>query len=253
VSALSKRLATTLAVLDEIAQDLRDELAKIEGEEQLIESASLRSDVEDGAESSREGARQPKPEKMLSDTELQNIFEEVMGRSLNASPTERRRVRRGLAQNGIGDRDSYTSALGMVRGSAELVFMDEPALLPDIDYLLAAEKAPNETAVEQSLRRRSKNFVDKIEQSRAFYDTYMSGEIFVGTAVRVKPRYALVQLSSGDTATLSVRHIEGTSSNHLNMEDFVSPGDSLQVEVVNSDFAQGRIEVRPVGELQAKG
>lgn len=247
VSALSKRLATTLAVLDEIAQDLRDELAKIEGEALL--EVSEAHDAEEPVQISVSSSDRVQP---MQDSAMREAFEDVMGRSLNASPAERRHVRRVLADKGICDRDSLAIALSMVRTAAEQAFLDQPALLPDIDYLFAAEKAPNAAAIEQSLAHRSRNFVDKIEHSRQFYDKYSPGEIYVGTAVRVKPRYALIQLSTGDTGTLSVRHIERASRDHLNLEDFVAPGDTLQVEVVNSDFAQSRIELRPLDDLQSR-
>ncbi|MGV9865684.1 GTP pyrophosphokinase [Rhodococcus koreensis] len=239
VTALSKRLATTLAVLDEIAQDLRDELAKIEGEE--------RKGGADGAEVPSEAA--PSPRTLLHDDVLMETFEDIMGRSLGLNAGDRQRARRSLAVHEIQDRDSLAAALVMVRNASEAAHEETGGFLHDADYLAAAEKAPNEAAVKQSLLDRSRNFNEKLERSRVFYDQYTAGEVFVGTAVRVKPRYALIQLSTGDTATMSVRHIEGTTPTHLDMEDYVTPGASLQVEVVNSDFVKNRIEVRPVIDL----
>src|SRR5262249_47864668 len=72
IKVLSKRLATTLAVLDEIAQDLRNELVKSEGTESQID---VGADTLVRAEAGAEGVK----------GELQDAAEEVSAREAQFS------------------------------------------------------------------------------------------------------------------------------------------------------------------------
>ncbi|WNV76715.1 hypothetical protein [Geodermatophilus sp. DSM 44513] len=235
VTTLSKRLATALAVLDEIAQDLRDELAKIEDE--------VAQPVEIHKPTPGTGAR-------TNGKLLRAVFAEVMGRELAVANPELERARSLFGAAPLLNRDQVWAAISGTRDLSSSVFAKHPVLVPDSEFLFAAAAWPlGPNAVEGRLTDVATRLEARIDEMHEFEELYAAGHTHVGTVVRVKPRYSLVQLTSGDTATMSARHIEAGGTSYVNLEDYVSPGSTIRVEVVNADADRRRIEVRPADGL----
>jgi hypothetical protein len=243
VTSLSKRLATALAVLDEIAQDLRDELEKIE-----IDAASQYA-LDEGPTEDR--AARPVPKPILSIDTLRDVFEEVVGRAMNLSAPEEEMIQKSFSSARLTNRAVVREALMAASKAMRDSYLEHPVQLNDLDMLYSAVKYADDEAcaVVDEVVRLAEVKEQKIDSLHQFEDTYSSGEVFMGTLVRVAPRYTLVQLSTGDTAILSARHLEQGNAARVDLEDYVSPGDSIRVEVVNINPQEGRIEVRPVTDI----
>ncbi|HET6355406.1 hypothetical protein [Streptomyces sp.] len=234
VSALSKRLATALAVLDEIAQDLRDELNK-------IETAGDGSEVEESAVQQKPG---PLPKAWLKQGLLLGVFRDLTGRNLHLSAAQYEHLLRKFTQAQLADatvvREAIDASLSVSRG----VFEEFPVHLTDLELLLAAtEHKQGEHAVRRALRDQAAQKQERLHQHREFEDMYQPGSLHIGTALRVTKRYAIIQLQAGHTAILSARHLE-SGKRHVNLEAVVQPGDSVRVEVIHATAEDGRIEVR---------
>lgn len=241
VETLSKRLATALAVLDEIAQDLRDELEKIETEP-IAEKVDAKKPEGEGS--------QPVPRATLRLDVLAEAFEEVLDRPLSLPRERSDRIRKQLAGVGLDTREKLEVALEAARTASVEVFRQFPVPLSDEDILQACvDREATGDLIRDVLEKVASRKESQLELLRRFEDEYVPGSIFIGTAIRVTPRYALVQLQSGQSGILSARHLEQHIHEYVDLEDYVSPGDSIRVEVVNSHAADKRIEVRPADTL----
>lgn len=246
VSSLSKRLATTLAVLDEIAQDLRDELEKIENEAAISPESELHNDGNADGEQTAPGER-------TSIAMVREVFEETVGRPLAITRNQEKSIIQHYSSARLIDRTAVKDALVLTRRTTVDVFARHPVQLSDYDILEIAKEYPRGSErVTKAAMQRAAAKEEHIDTLRKFEDDYAPGEVFVGTLVRVTPRYGLLQLQSGDTAILSARHIEAGSNAHINLENYTSPGESLRVEVVNADARERRIEVRPADRLEVR-
>lgn len=236
VSVLSKRLATALAVLDEIAQDLRDELNKIE---QGAPAEVVVDETKDRAKPS------------LSATDIEDAFADVMGRILTQNRGALQSVGRRLVKSGIADIDELRRLLERVKVAARAEFSEHGRLMTDSEILNAAVKAATDTrdtsiAVRQVLD-------DRVEQElllAAFGEKYAPGTTHMGTIVRVAPRYAIAQLDAGAQALVSARHLE-VGRLRVDLRDRFGPGDTVRLIVVRVDPGSTRIEVRPAS-LESK-
>ncbi|MBE1463809.1 hypothetical protein [Kibdelosporangium phytohabitans] len=243
VTSLSKRLATALAVLDEIAQDLRDELEKIEV------GTTSQYPLDETAADGR--ATRPVPKPRVSIDMLREVFEEVIGRTMNLTSSEEEAIQKSFSLAGLTDRSHVLNSLIAASKATREAFVLHPVQLSDSDMLSAASKYSEheDRAVANEVSRLAAVKEERISSLQEFEDTYAPGEVFIGTLVRVASRYALVQLSTGETAVLSVRHLEQGKPTRVDLEDVISPGESIRVEVVNVSPQEHRIEVRPVTDI----
>ncbi|WP_229843652.1 hypothetical protein, partial [Streptomyces chryseus] len=231
---VANALATALAVLDEIAQDLRDELNK-------IETAGDGSEAEDTPVPPKSG---PLPKAWLQQRVLAEAFHHATNRNLHLSAAQYEQVLRKFTQaqltEAVAVRVAIEAALNLSRG----VFEEFPVHLTDLELLLAAtEQQLGEEAVGQTLRDQAAQKQSQLHQHREFEDMYQAGSLHIGTALRVSKRYAIVQLAAGHTAILSARHLE-SGKRQVNLENVIQPGDSVRVEVVHAAAQENRIEVR---------
>ncbi len=226
VSALSKRLATALAVLDEIAQDLRDELNKIETEFDGNESGE-----EAPSQEAKEG---PLPKAWLKETVLKDSFHAATGRNLHLKPSQYEYILRRFTQSQVIVADDVQEAISLALALSRDVFVEFPVPLTDLELLLAAIEYKNGgEAIRSVLVDQARKTQDRLHQQREFEEMYQDGTMHIGTALRVTRRYAIVQLQSGDTAILSARHLE-VGRRQVNLETIIQPGDSVRVEVVHA-------------------
>lgn len=247
VSALSKRLATALAVLDEIAQDLRDELNKIETE----------PDGNEPADSSPQQAQEtPLPKAWLKQTVLDDCFQETTGRTLHLTPSQYEYVLRRFTQNKVTVANDVRAAIEGALASSREVFIEFPVPLTDLELLLAAvEYVQGGEAIRAALIDQASKKQDRLHQQRVFEERYQAGSMHIGTALRVTRRYAIFQFQSGETGILSARHLEA-GRRQVNLESIIQPGDSVRVEVVHAVAQEKRIEVRSnelLGRVAADG
>lgn len=245
VASLSKRLATTLAVLDEIAQDLRDELEKIESDPAVVAAD------DETQESIANNDDRPVPQPLFKKGVLAEVFEHVMERPLSIASNIEDRYRREFAKSRVINKKQLEFALTAARRATEGAFQEFPFVYDDVDILDGATVYGTEgdDGVLSKIRELGRRKANQVRLWTTFEDMYAPGCVYVGTVIRVTPRYALLQLPSGDSGILSARHLEQGTAAQANLEHFVAPGDSVRIEVVNGDAKEQRIEVRPLDKF----
>lgn len=222
VSSLSKRLATALAVLDEIAQDLRDELNKIE-KESVAEAV--------------QATAAPKPKPKLQTSRIREIFLAVTGREL---VLDEALLRDALASVQMPESELRQRIVEADR-DARAIFDEQGVLLGDADLLRAACNPEGSRLRLDALVREQ---VAKEEADAVFLTQFAQGAVLLGTLIRVANRYAIVQFQDGGQGILSARHYE-EGRTRVNLQDVLQPGETVRVEVVNADLGTRRVEVRP--------
>lgn len=232
VSKLSTRLATTLAVLDEIAQDLRDEL---EGFAAMASSSSPTSDSKGEAIAA-------------TSLPLSRLFERVFGRILTLSDRKRDEIETD-AISYRGSEDDLLAALGVVRQTWKEVSKTRPVPIPDGDLLSIALRTDGDAAtIRQRLESLAQNLIQAIEKRQKFLDEYPVGQELLGTVTQVNRSFALVRLPGGATGILSNRNLSWLPRS-ASMNRFFLPGDTVRAIVVNREPEGERLEITITDEL----
>lgn len=227
VSSLSKRLATALAVLDEIAQDLRDELNKLEK----------------GSESESAPSEDKNPLQSELELELREAFADVYGRQLAASPAEILDLLQALAQQSSDSRLGIRDLLSTTREAEKVAYAEHHVILGDGQLLAAASRIASGNNAQAVLTNASAAEAALVARQVAFSDTYRPGSEHMATVIRATPRYCIVRLGEGADAIVSARHLE-PGRERVRMDDLISPGDTIRVRIVNVDASRSRIEAR---------
>lgn len=234
VASLSKRLATALAVLDEIAQDLRDELNKIEK----------------GQSSSGEGREEspdlPVPVSRADPRSVALAYQSVFGRVLNVPRSQIEAMAKDIASTPFADRDALVGLFAEVRKEVERAYDSGGVLLGDSRILAIANTTVSQRLPVGGLVTRSiEEETSRVQQDADFAEKYAQGSFHMATVVRVTPRYAIGQIDRDAQAIVSVRHLEEGQS-RLSLEDFLEPGETIRIQVVNVSVPIRRIEARPI-------
>ncbi len=231
VGALSKRLATALAVLDEIAQDLRDELNKIENASPI--------EVDDSAQNGGESGSR------VSTADLEETFTAVFGRVLAIRHDVSGSYVRQIERHGVRDRESLRRLLDDVRTAMRDSFPEYKLIFTDGEILNAALTAslPSKSAAD-GVRELIEERMDRELQLAALSERFPTGSVQLATVVRVTPRYAIAQLTDGHQAVVSARHLESGTA-RVDLRDEYAPGQAIVVQIVNMDPGTGRIEAKP--------
>jgi Region found in RelA / SpoT proteins len=230
IRVLSKRLATALTVLDEIAQDLRDELNKIE-KGASPETAPVATTA---APTPRRGVR----------IDLSKTFQEVFDRPLSASQLSIRDLNDVIAANGGISSKQLTQLLTEARAAARTEFRRSNRYISDGEILEVVSIALAEgKAVEAVLETEERQRLDEAEKKAQFDELYAPGTIHLATVVRLTPRYVVAKLPDGSNAVISARSFEG-GRKRINLEDFIAPGATIQIQVVRPEYEKRRVEGR---------
>lgn len=235
VSSLSKRLATALAVLDEIAQDLRDELNKIEKGYAAIADSLIGTEDE-----SIETGAYPDSNK------LNDLFINIFGRPLNISKREIEQLEIELTRRDYSSIEKIETVFESVRKAVETSTAKTGVLMSDSKILTAIITVVRENSnADETTLRIAETEAHRLDELTRFLDAYVPGSVHMATITRVTPRYAIGQLGGTAQAILSVRHLEHGNS-RISLEDFISPGETVRIEVISADPAERRIEARPI-------
>lgn len=235
VAKLSTRLATTLAVLDEIAQDLRDEL------ERFAAASATANEVPEGGTDPISVTTLP----------LANLFETVFGRNLILSERSRHKVEAASTEYRGNDAD-LTAALTAVRQVWREFSKTRPVPISDGDLLnIALRTGGNVELIKQRLELITQHLLQAIERRQRFLDDYPVGQELLGSVTQVNRTFALVRLPGGATGILSNRNLtwlpKGASLNR-----FLLPGDTVRAIVVNRDPEGERLEITVIDPLSEK-
>ena len=231
VAKLSTRLATTMAVLDEIAQDLRDELERF---------AAASTPLELNAQTTEQvvGATLP----------IGSLFESVYGRNLVLTDRKRQEIE-SAAIKFPGSEIDLTSALRLVRQTWRELAKSRPVPISDGDLVLVAlQCSANAEQIKERLDVIAANLVHTIERRQEFLDDYPVGQELLGSVTQVSRTFALVRLPGGATGILSHRNLSWLHRG-VSLNRYLLPGDTVRALVVNRDPEGERVEMTIADEL----
>lgn len=274
VRVLSKRLATTLAVLDEIAQDLRNELNKVElievtegvGAERVASTAkeeateqlpvpdtsAVKERAGDGATLPESGeAERRESAEPLSRDDLVHAFEQALGRVPTISDDAVATILKELEAAGVSRAEELVVALTESRTTVQqldeqlgsqyqLYITDFGRLLGAVRFRESVEKGA--AWVKEMLEEEAEKRVAK----EKFKEAYPPGREALGTVVYVGWEYALIQLPEGDTGILHVTHMKARPEEYVVVSDVVRTGDAVRVRILSANPDKRRIELELV-------
>jgi acyl dehydratase len=259
IVVLSKRLANTLAVLDEIAQDIRNELDKLETEHAasvpLPEPASTTQPVALQPEAvtaftAEETAARLESVLLLSPLSLtvpaiQKAFQAVLGRQPDVSERLYDEAVAGFQKVGISSEHEVERVLQTMRTSIEgLESKYRGVKLTDYGRLFYAPFFLGDTVKGIAQVRAA---LDKASEKKLqFEETYPAGREALGTVVHVAPNYALVQLPEGGTGIIHVTEMKANPYDYVAVSEVVHEGDTVRVQILNSNERSKRMELRLV-------
>ncbi|WP_427174521.1 hypothetical protein [Arthrobacter sp. 92] len=235
VSSLSKRLATALAVLDEIAQDLRDELNKIE------KGTANKVAPEESADENVQGV-------VVTTQDVRTLYEAVFGRVLSAPNQNIRETAASLSASNLDSSEHVQAIFERVYAATKDPSKSQGVLVSDAKMLqiildVVSESVDAETVV----LREHQNETRRLGDMNAFADLYRPGTLHMATVMRVAPRFAVCQLTSGAQAVVSARHLE-RGNRRISLEDFLAPGETVRIRVITVSPERRRIEAATVYE-----
>jgi hypothetical protein len=193
------------------------------------------------AESSLSSLREP-----FDEEELASVFRDVFSRSPQLTANELALISERLAR--MAPSFDLTTALRETRTVAHEIGKSNPVPLSDYEVLVAASfSSQGVAAIRNALESASDAVANRLDRARLYAMTYPAGRTFLAAVIRVSPRHALVQTPEGDTAILAAAHFAGgkATRSRLDLRDVLAPGETVHVEVVDSDGQERRIEVRP--------
>ena len=209
IVVLSKRLANTLAVLDEIAQDIRNELDKLESDQAASilppEPAAatapgfpLQSEAGTAA-TEQETAAPPQeplplpPTPPLTMQTIQEAFLAVFGRAPNVEENLYNGLLARLRVAGISSASEIEGALLTMKSSIEDTEREysQRVSLNDYGRLLYAPFFKDRK--EEGIQQVRAVFEEHVAKEQQFETKYQVGTEVLGTVVHVAPDYALVQ------------------------------------------------------------
>jgi len=277
VQTLSKRLATTLAVMDEIAQDLRNELENLE---RLGAQVQLPTEVPSIRPETGESLQNTAPPSLQEDSVVL-ADENVEGETLNGERTQYEEKGRSPSETNLREAfaRAYTRQPTLTQSAVELALRELSSAglsgVPEIASALAeSQKAlqPVESEykkvrltdfgriaasirfqngaegaiawVKEVLDRASKEEAEKATSAHKFETDYPAGKEALGAVVYVAPDYALVQLPEGDTGILHVSNIKNSTEEFIDVNDLIYTGDTIRVRVLKTDPNRKRIELQ---------
>ena len=274
VQVLSKRLATTLAVLDEIAQDLRNELGKVESievheglgaetvpstvkeaaAEQLpvLETSGLEETAGQAATlPASAGAEAREPGQPLSKDDVVRAFEQALGRVPTISGDAVTTILKELEAAGVSRAEDLVVALtessAPVQQLGEELSSQYQLHITDFGHLLGAlrfrEGAENGAAWTKKILEEA---AEKRVAKEKFRDAYPVGREALGTVVYVGWEYALVQLPEGDTGILHVTSMKTRPEEYVVVSNVVRTGDAVRVRIRSVKPDKRRIELELV-------
>jgi len=268
VQVLMKRLATTLAVLDEIAQDLRGELDKVERlEDQAQAPAEVAQTEKEATEeqpSSRlqETAGEPPPQpeppaqvtveqtKQLSRDDLFDAFRTAFDREPKITGDGLAIALKELDTAGFLDPAKLVAALTGSRETVkELEAGYEKVQLTDLGRLraviqLSQDREKGVAWVKDVLNATVERVRTKEAEKQTFESTYPDGREALGTVVFATGDYALVQLPEGDTGILHATQMKVHPTEYVTVSERVREGDTVRVRVLKTNPETKRIELQ---------
>jgi ppGpp synthetase/RelA/SpoT-type nucleotidyltranferase/predicted RNA-binding protein with RPS1 domain len=262
---LSKRLADALAVLDEIAQDIRNELDKLETEqadplgiaessptpevistEPLVPVPVAAPDASAAPTEKATAAQQqpPQPKASVSMNAVQAGFRAAFGRDPQLDEKLIPGLLERLNDQGLSEPGDIERALrGMSERLAPIEAKYEGAVsLSDYGRLMQSAAFINNP--EAGLRQLERVFARnerKRREKEEFEVSFQPGKEVLGTVVHVAPDYALVQLPEGVTGIIHVTAMKRNPRDYLDVHEVVKEGETVRVRIVASDPITRRI------------
>jgi hypothetical protein len=262
---LSKRLANTLAVLDEIAQDIRNELDKLEVDQAapltmpeptaITQSVSSVPPIEPTVEVQEppgaaelptpQAEQVPHPPKPLVTLDvLKAAFRAVFDRNAQLDEQQVTMLIERLNDFGHSEPSDIEQALReMLERLAPIEAKYESVVgLNDFGRLWHSAKFIHDPEKGAAyIEETFKNFARKKEEAAEFVASFPVGREVLGTIVHVASDYALVQLPEGVTGIVHVTAIKKRPNDYLDVHEVVSEGETVRVRIVSSDAASKRI------------
>jgi ppGpp synthetase/RelA/SpoT-type nucleotidyltranferase len=279
VALLSRRLADALAVLDDIAQDLRAELDRVEGasrpraDEQVISglpepapapaaevdpcaaggaSPSLESRASDASvapEPIASGEGSATQDQVSTPDDVSAAFRDAYERDVNVKQDLMAQLV-ALASAAAMSRVDLRQALLAERATIEKVAADHAVQFSDYGSIRFGILLHHDR--EKGLRELASSAAT-LQKAAEFRNTYLPGREFLGTVVRVDSYYALIELSEGARGILHYTSLKERPDQYVNVNSYVSPGDTVRVRVRSSDYFRDRIELELIkGDRPAK-
>lgn len=259
IMILSKRLANALSVLDEIAQDIRDELDRVEVDairnevalEDLSPNGSFDLLPTSEAEESIPLDATP-PEGILPspiaptgvgdgfrEEWIDSAFHVVYHRSPEMNDEDKERL---AAYFGKSD---LLTAVDLEQALKALAECATAAELSDMDILYHAPLFRRDPkAAERRIRSLLQKRAQKKRREEEFATLYSVNNEFLGTVVHVASDYALVQLPTGATGIVHVTSMKSTQAKFIDLRQILKAGETIKVQVIASDYRNARIELR---------
>lgn len=273
VQILSKRLATTLAVLDEIAQDLRNELDKVERldlprppleavptpttiitkppQEALTPAPTSASGTQESAIVASPALGTEAVE--ITQESVKTVYRNVYGEEAELGSDALKAIRDKMAAEGLHTPAELEIALRKTREAIEKVeaTQDTVALNAFGRILSAVPIYRDEQRGLEELRHTLEELTEQFAREGRFQSTYFVGREAFGTVVHVTWDYALVQLPEGDKGILHATKMKHHPWEYVAVKDVVNAGDTVRVRIIAVDSARQRVELELVHEERA--
>lgn len=263
---LSRRLANALAVLDEIAQDIRDELDKLESEQaNSIGGAESTTDsggtnattqglpeielqpvpVVQGEHPTQALVEASEPAAPLSEA-LRTAFRAVFGRDPVLNERQSARLVERFTELGLSETEEVQKILTVMADKVkplEAAYSGSVVLNDYGRFMHSAAFAHDPDAGIAQIERSFKRSARIRKAMEEFETTFFPGKEVLGTVVHVASDYALVQLPEGVTGIIHVTAIKKSPREFLDLRALVTEGETVRVRIVNRDAANRRIEL----------
>jgi hypothetical protein len=259
---LSKRLANALAVLDEIAQDIRDELDKLETQQAeppltpesvaslpVVGSLTIESPIETQNTSPTSSTSQVGPtegKQPLSATSrlasLKAAFRAIFDREPNVDDHQYSSILDKYDSQIVTQEDFQRILAAMLEVISPLE-AKHSVHLSDFGRLWYGALLSSDNSFAARAERLFSRYAEKKRQKKEFEAMYSLGKEFLGTVVHIASDYALVQLPEGDTGIIHVTAMKKNPREYLDVHEIVAEGQTIRVQVVKADSDARRIEL----------
>ena len=231
VSKLSKRLATTFAVLDEISQDLRDELEKL-------------STLPTATKTPSEFRHPGDVETPLTRGEILQAFSASFGRIATLNSSDILLIQQEFAKSAIDIGELYTLLEKVRLALREVIEASVPLADRDL-ILLALDARGTPDNLHRALDQALSVGIETIDRAIRFEAEYSPGKTFLGTILRVERKFLLLRLTTGDTAISGGLSLTGK---WVDARTRFKVGQTIAVRLVHVDPLTNRIEAQVIDE-----
>jgi hypothetical protein len=256
--------------MDEIAQDLRNELHKVEraneDEGQPTAVSLPEGDSDSGKPATRswttqftlqsvsgssdefEGPQTVDSESSLGLDEINAAFHLTYNEELRTSPLQAEQILAQVRAAEIQNAETLQEVLQSARDKiSEMEDQHEGVNLTQSGRILAALRMYRDRELGLKwLEKVFQEFAEKKSAQQSFAETYSVGRETFGTVVHVTTDYALVQLPEGRTGILHATHMKKSPHEYVTVSERISEGDTITVRILAVNSNQERVELELV-------